>query len=261
MALDIASRYALKGGVRTHLYDLTDPLARFLIPTPSATECSINPQDQFQELYGSDCNGNRILEYKTENQTQTQLQLTFSAATVDIKAAALKVRMTPKATGLVPYTTGWFTVPDVATPTIPASATGVYGNGVVADAEAIGTYINEFGQAIELTQGTFATPGATLSFGVGVDGALSFSADLRGKVVSIGGCFYTQTDYYESDTAIQEMAVEFMFVDSYKNLYLLNVPSFSPERQATSFSNPEQSINGTINGGFKIVSFQRKNRC
>jgi hypothetical protein len=249
MALDIGSRFAVKGGVRTNLYDITDPLVRFLIPTPVATEFSINPQDQFQELYGADCNGNRVLEFKTENQTQTQIQMTFSAATIDMKAAALKVRMQTQATGLLPYATGWFTVPDVAAPTIAASATGVYGFGVTADAPAIASYINPFGVAIPLVQGTFATPGATLGFGVGANGALSFSPDLRGKMVSIGNCFFTATNYYQSDTAIVEMAAEFLFVDSYKNLNLLNVPSFSPERQATSFSNPEQSINGTINGG------------
>jgi hypothetical protein len=262
MALNIAARHAVKGMVRTHLYDLTNPLIKFLIPTPAAEEVSINPQDQFQELYDFDCNGNKVLAFKTENQSQTSINLTFSSATIDIKAAALKTRMKATATGQIPYTRGWLTVPDVASPTLPAAATGVYGQGVVADQPALASYINDKGIAIPLVQGTFATPGATLGFGIGVNGALSFSNDLRGKVVSVGGTLFTATNYYQNDDIIQEMGLEAMFVDSYKQLNILYVPSFSPERQQTSVANPQQAIAGTINGStWKIISVQKENLC
>ncbi|MGL5059895.1 MAG: hypothetical protein ACRC62_07920, partial [Microcoleus sp.] len=117
MPSNIAARHAVKGMVRTHLYDLTNPV-RFLIPCPAASEITINPQDQFQELYDADCRGNQVLAYKTENQSQTSIQITFSSATIDIKAAALKLRMRSISTGDIPYTRGWVTVPDVATPSL-----------------------------------------------------------------------------------------------------------------------------------------------
>ena len=72
--------------------------------------------------------------------------------------------------------------------TYPPATAGKEGFGVTADVEgAIASYLDENNLSIPLTQGTFATldlDTATLSFAVGLNGALKFTNDLIGKFVS-----------------------------------------------------------------------------
>lgn len=69
-----------------------------------------------------------------------------------------------------------------------AADAGNDGNGIIADAVSIGSYLGDNGLSLPLTQGTFATfdPATeTTSFAVGADGALKFSNDLLGKNISL----------------------------------------------------------------------------
>jgi hypothetical protein len=135
---------------------------------------------------------------------------------------------------------------------IPASTAGFEGFGIVADvvgAEA--SYLSPNQQSVPLTQVDFADPMAslTLSFSVGLNGAMKFSPDLLGKYVSYqipvviasGGLNLTET-------AFSRFQMNLVLVQRDLKIFVLEFPEvISPGDGEISFNDD------TIDIEFRMV--------
>lgn len=255
---------SIKTGIQTVMSDRTDPLVKHVFVTPAAS-VKVDPSDSYQELMDIDaCTGNKVLVLKYLEKQATNVSWDYDSSSIDAKAAAMGKRMKKVASDVaVPFFRTWFNVLDVASPTSPASTLGVYGEGVVADVISIGS-VKMDGIDIPLVQQNFAgfSAAAPLSFAVGADGAMKFSEDLRGRVVSIGGALHTLANIWSSDGAnISVMSLQHSFITHQRALGILDIPSISLERSGFSIGDPKQSFKGIINGDFRLIQPNKKNRC
>ena len=189
----------------------------------------------------------------------------FGNSSPELKLLALGQRLALNATDIaVPYGVSYVNAPDTLTPTTNASLVGVYGNGVVADTVAVAAVIIG-GISVQLTQAPFGSFSfaAIKSFAVGADGALKFSVDLRGKVISVGGALHTVANVYDtlgSDT-VTILRVQHDFIDTNRLMSIFEA-EISLERSGIDLGAPNKSMKGLINGGkYRVRVLPATNRC
>ena len=265
MAVDIAALIGQKGGVRTFITDRTNSAVPLRIICPTAKAVKVTAQDSYAEVTETDCNANEVIALKYMNKTATEVSVEFGNAYPELQALAMNrgtLLVTSDTT--VPFGAGWTNVPDTATPTVAASATGVYGFSVVADAVATAVVLIN-GRSTPLTQtafGAFSFAG-TLSFAVGASGALKFSSDLAGKVYSLGGAQHTIANVLDTDggRSIGLLELEHHIINHRRELVIFGC-SFAPERTGIDFSAPTASLKGTVAGGnWRMRVLPIQNRC
>lgn len=265
MAIDIAALYGNKGGVRTMLIDATNPLAKIRIICPTAKKVAVSPQDSYAEVTETDCNANEVIALKYMNKTQTEVSIEFGNAYPELNALTMnKGNVLVASDATIPFGLSWINVPDTATPTIDASTTGVYGFGVAADAVATAVaLINN--RSVQLTQSAYGSfsHASTRSFAIGADGAVKFSADLAGKVVTLGGAEHTATNVVDTNggRSIALLELEHHIINHRRELTIFQC-SFVPERTGIDFSTPSASLKGTVaSGAWRMRTLQLLNRC
>lgn len=158
-----------------------------ILVVPTATDASIQPNVDIQELERVNCNGELETERRYFNAKKPAFQITFPFKTPSVYGLALNQKVEAGASATIDMARNQYIVPDSGT--VAAKAAGVFGNGLTADpAGCVGAYMDENGQEQPLTYvNTFASfdaAGSTESFAVGADGAMAFSDDLQGKEVS-----------------------------------------------------------------------------
>jgi hypothetical protein len=265
MGLDIAALYGQKGGVRTFLLDATNPATPVRIICPTAKSVKVNPQDSYAEVTETDCNANEVIALKYLNKTATEVSVEFGNSYPELQALAMNKRNVLVASDTtVPFGLGWINVPDTATPTLNASNTGVYGFGVAADAVATAVALIN-GQSVALTQTAFGafSYAATRSFAIGANGAVKFSLDIAGRVVSLGGAQHTVVNVVDTDNAssVSLITLEHHLINHRKELTIFQC-SFAPERTGIDFSTPTASLKGTVaSGAWRMRTLPLSNRC
>lgn len=267
MPLEKGALYVIKGGVSTRLLDTSNSAQNIthVMVCPPASGVKLDPSDSYKEIEGVDCSANKVVELKYLEKSSLNLTLEFGNSTMELKALAMGQRMALKSTDTaVPYGVAWVNAPDTATPTLPASAAGVYGQGVAADAVATGAVMIN-GVSEQLTQLAFGSFdfASIKSFAIGSDGAMKFSADLRGKLVSIGGALHTIANVYDTEGAdrVSQLRVQHNFIDNNRLLSIFEA-DISLERSGIDFNAPNQSMKGLVNSGqWRVRTLPRVNRC
>ena len=267
MAIEKGASFGIKGGVRTRLVDASKAAAGFfsVLVCPTATSVKVDPSDSYKEIEESDCNANKVIALRYLEKSSLNLNLEFGNSNPELKMLAMAQRLILKATDTaVPYGLAYINAPDTATPTLSASLVGVYGNGVAADAVATGAVMIN-GVSVPLTQTAFGafSFSALNSFAIGADGAIKLSADLRGKVISIGGALHTIANVYDSEgaDAVTILQVQHDFIDTNRTMSIFEA-EISLERSGIDLGAPNQSMKGLINGGkYRVRVLPRTNRC
>ena len=267
MAMDLGASFSVKGGVRTRLVDASKAALGFLsvIVCPTATGLKVDPSDSYKEIEEADCNANKVISLRYIEKSSLNLNIDFGNSSPELKLLALGQRLALNASDVaVPYGVAYVNAPDTLTPTTNASLVGVYGNGVVADTVAIGAVLIG-GIANQLTQQpfaafSFATP---KTFAIGADGAMKFSVDLRGKVISVGGALYTVANVYDTlgSDQVTILRVQHDFIDTNRSMSIFEA-EISLERTGIDLGAPNQSMKGLINGGkYRVRVIGATNRC
>ena len=265
MPVDIAALNGQKGGVRTMITDATNPLAKVRIICPTAKSVKVSPQDSYAEVTETDCNANEIIALKYMNKSATEVAVEFGNAYPELQALTMnKGNVLVASDAAVPFGLAWLNVPDTLTPTVAASTTGVYGFGVVADAVTTAVALIN-GQSIQLTQSAFASFSfaSVRSFAVGANGALKFSADLAGRVYTLGGALHTVANVVDTDggRSIGLLELEHHIINHKRELVIFQC-SFAPERTGIDFSAPTASLKGTVaSGAWRMRNLGLLNRC
>ena len=267
MALDSGASFSVKGGVRTRLVDASKAALGFLsvLVCPTATGVKVDPSDSYKEIEEQDCNANKVISIRYLEKSSLNLNIEFGNSSPELKLLALGQRLILNASDVaVPYGLAYINAPDTATPTLAASVVGAYGNGVAADAVAIGSYLLN-GVSTPLTQVAFAafSFASTKSFAIGADGTMKFSIDLRGKVVSVGGALHTVANVYDTQGADQVtiLRVQHDFIDTNRLMSIFEA-EISLERSGIDLGAPNQSMKGLINGGkYRVRVLPNTNRC
>lgn len=156
-----------------------------LIVLPNPSEVTFDQGIELEEVMGVTPLGEMQLVDLYPRQRDPRIQLTFPKKTPETLGMKFGYRMEETAgMSAVLCRNGVL----IDRNSYAAATTGKEGFGIVADvAGAVASYLNENNLSVPLTQGTFATfdsAAATLSFAVGLNGALKFSDDLIGKYVS-----------------------------------------------------------------------------
>ncbi len=267
MAIEKGASFGIKGGVRTRLVDASKASLGFfsVLVCPTATSVKVDPSDSYKEIEETDCNANKVIALRYIEKSSLNLNMEFGNSNPELKMLAMAQRLILKATdAAVPYGLAYINAPDTATPTLAASAAGVYGIGVVADAVATGAVMIN-GVSEQLTQSAFAgfAFNNIKSFAIGADGAIKVSADLRGKVVSIGGALHTIANVYDTEGADQVtiLQIQHDFIDTNRVMSVFEA-EISLERSGIDLGAPNQSMKGLINGGkYRVRVLPRTNRC
>lgn len=267
MPLEKGAYYVIKGGVSTFLSDISRINLGFtsVMVCPPASGVKLDPSDSYKEIEGVDCSANKVVELKYLEKSSLNLSLEFGNSTMELKALAMGQRMALQATdATVPYGVSWVNAPDTLTPTLPVSAVGVYGEGVVDDAVATGAVMLN-GVSEQLTQTPFASFNfaAPKTFAIGADGAAKFSVDLRGKVLTIGGAFHSIANVFDTEGAerVSQLRVQHNFIDNNRILSIFEA-DMSLERSGIDFNAPNQSMKGLVNSGrWRVRTLPRVNRC
>lgn len=267
MAVETGALFSVKGGVRSFMMDISQAQQGIVhvLVCPTFTSLKLDPADSQREVEETNCNADKVVALKYTEKSSLNLSWEIGNSTTEMKAAAMGQRIMLKPTdSTVPYGLAWVNAPDTATPTLPASATGVYGSGVLADASAVGAAMID-GATQQLTQvpfGTFSFA-ALRSFAIGADGEMKFSADLRGKVISVGGALHTVANVYDTQGAdiITQLRIQHHYIDHNRGLSIFDA-DVSLERSGFDLGQPNQSFKGLVNGGkYRIRVIPRINRC
>ena len=267
MPMEIGASFGVKGGVRTRLVDASKASLGFLsvLVCPTATGLKVDPSDSYKEIEEADCNANKVIAIRYLEKSSLNLNIEFGNSSVELKMLALGQRLKLSATDVaVPYGLAYINAPDTLTPTVPASTVGVYGMGVIADAVATAAVLMN-GVSTQLTQVadaafSFAT---VKSFSIGADGAMKFSVDLRGKVVSVGGALHTVANVYDTQGAdnVTILRVKHDFIDTNRLMSIFEA-EISLERSGIDLGAPNQSMKGLINGSkYRVRVLPNTNRC
>jgi hypothetical protein len=116
-----------------------------------------------------------------------------------------------------------------------------------------------------LTQTAFATfsHAAVRSFSIGANGAMKFSADIAGRVVSVSGALHTLTNVVDTDggASVALIELEHHVINHRRELVIFGC-SFAPERTGIDFSSPTASLKGTVaSGAWRMRNIGLQNRC
>lgn len=271
MTTDIGARQGIKSGVKSLIMFNRDVLVgaayqrmTYAMSVPVA-KVKIDASDSYEEYKEIDCKGNEYVASKEIKETKTEIEISFGTSTLEMKALGMGRSMKKYTTGKsVPFASTWFPVPDVAAPALPASVAGVFGSGVVADAQGYGSALID-GISTPLTQANFAgfSVATPLSFAVGVDGEMKFSDDLRGRIVSIGGILTPLANVWASDgEIIKTIDLDHYLITPDGLLMYLKARNISLERSGIDFSSPEITLKGSIaDSDYELITLAQKNRC
>ncbi|KYC42098.1 hypothetical protein WA1_19045 [Scytonema hofmannii PCC 7110] len=195
------------------LEDLETP-GRILV-IPNASEVSYDPGIELEEVMASTPLGvMQIVDVYPKSQNPV-VNLTFPKKTPEILGMKMGLKMATEASMSSFVARNGFKVEGTS---YPAATTGYEGFGITADIEgAIASYLDEDGISVPLTQGTFATfstGSPTLSFAVGLNGAMKFSDDLIGKYVSWRIPVTITDGLYLSEAAFNRFKMNLVFVQN-----------------------------------------------
>lgn len=192
----------------------------------------LSPNIEVRNTSSRDARGNmsRLNTYSTsENAT---LQLTYGVAQMELYAIQTGY-MTTSGTFTMQLVRN-LTVPQLGT--IPAVLTGFVGKGIVSDIGltvpagtrrvTMASYTNALGVSVDLEQVAFSpTAYATADqFGVGADGAYTFSTNLIGQTVTVMHP-YTIPAKTLGGELIGEVEINFTITSSDESMTVVNIPS------------------------------------
>lgn len=164
--------------------DLASSPQRFLV-VPNCIFNNYNQGISIEEVFASSPLGVDTLVAINPTQQNPTIGLTFPKKTPETFGMKLGYRFEQAATMNVKIARNAFLVEAGG---YDGAELGFEGYGIVEDTLSYASYLNEDGLSIPLNQENYTTmPAAstdTLSFAVGANGALKFSADLIGKYIS-----------------------------------------------------------------------------
>lgn len=221
-----------------------------IIVVPVPQNASVSPSPQFEEAYENNCQGVSIRQLKRTRQLQFEVSIEYGYKTFELMCAAM-ARDTSALSGNVDWGYASIKAPAGTSRTIPAAASGYFGQGLSADPTAAKAFALINGISVELTRAAHTNFdfASTKGFSIGAAGAIKLSDDIpEGTRISIyGGTVAVGTD-------ARQMASDLGLVSTV--LYLVNQDqrliqvSFSAtiDPQQISFGQANQSINYSLSG-------------
>jgi hypothetical protein len=237
---------------------------RIIVHAPP-TAATIADNESLTDIVRANCEGINANRLKYATGSDPTLNITIGQKTPDVIAMGKNREMVTAAAQPVDYFRNYFRVPDVANPTVPAEAAGVYGQLLAADAPAEAAHIDDkFGTSRALTQEPFASidPATDLlSFAIGDGGEFKFSNDLRGLTVAISETTFTATEIWRMATKYSSCSMKLRVVQQDLTVAQYIFPQLVPIVQDITIEAPDQQLSFTIAEAFRYEVIGLTNAC
>lgn len=225
----------------------------FNLPKPMGAVLS--PNIEIKNTSSRDARGNMATLNTYSTAENATLQLTFGVAQMEL--FALQMGYVTKAGTFTMQLVKNVTVPQ--TGVIPAALTGYVGKGVTSDVGltvptgtrkvTMASYTNTTGVSVPLTQVAYSATAYTTDdqFGVGADGAYTFSTNLIGQTVTLMHP-YTVSSKTISGELVGEVEINYTVTSSDESMTVVNIPSaiINPNGASMDASAENTAINFTL---------------
>ena len=237
-----------------------------ILMTPLAATGSLDTGINIAELSESNCRGEQVRAAIFKSEEKPKLALEYGIITSQVTSLKLDRQMTEVTGGNGEFYLVKQRFPAVGN-SLPASATGVFGNGLAggdesttAGVSAFGT--SEYGLGETITVAATSAPSDTTTIAVTADGGLTFSDDLRDADINLL-IPYTGIDFAETGSlGYGELSVRVKVITKDLGLTEWIFPKAEIDPSGSiPFGGDSQSLDFFINGDYFYRSYAFKNNC